>query len=132
TADFRDRDDRTSPTWLCYPWNRRILLQGLIWPGVVVIAEILSQYSAQVPFGQDNQVVEALPPDAADHLFRVSILPGRMRRGDQLFDLPSFHPATGFLPGDLIPITEKKTRRGAHRKCFDHLPGPSGLRSDRR
>src|SRR5262249_14577074 len=53
-ADLRDCDDLALRRRFDLSWSRRVPLQGLMRPGVVVIVEVISQDSAQVIFIDDN------------------------------------------------------------------------------
>src|SRR5262249_33096552 len=53
-ADLRDCDDLALRRPFDLSWSRRVLLQGLMRPGVVIIVEVLSQDSAQVIFIDDK------------------------------------------------------------------------------
>ena len=48
---------------------------------------------------EDDDVVEALSPDGADHPFRERILPGRPRCGHNLLNAHYFEPGAG------LPVT---------------------------
>ena len=43
--------------------DRRILVEGLMSPQLIIIGSILRQKPAQVSFAQDNQMVDALASD---------------------------------------------------------------------
>ena len=47
-----------------HPESRRLLLQGIMNPIVVVILEVISNQPTQMGFVQDDHVVEKFPPTA--------------------------------------------------------------------
>src|SRR5262245_42256983 len=101
-ADLRDCDDLALRRRFDLSWSRRVPLQGLMWPGVVIVIEVLSQNPTQVILIDNNQVVETLSANRSDYAFGVWILERRSRRGDYLFDLHSFHSEAKFFSVDLI------------------------------
>ena len=84
-AELRDCDD--PPGFGHLPRNWALLVQPQVGPGSVVVAEIRSQGSLQMPRVQDDEMVEAISADRADEPFGIRICPcrqlhrlGRFRR----------------------------------------------------
>ena len=55
----------------------------------VIVVDVLSQDSPEVPFVEDDHVVETLAANATNHPFDVRILPWRARRRPNLVDAES-------------------------------------------
>ena len=58
------------------PMARRILIQGQMRSEFVVIAGVGRKYATQMGLAEDDDVIEAFPPDRADQSLRMSVLPG--------------------------------------------------------
>jgi hypothetical protein len=69
----------------------------------------------------DNQMIETLASNIANHSLDVWILKRRSRRGDHFFDLHPCHSEAKSFSVDLISISEQIAWRCIFRKCFDHL-----------
>src|SRR5260370_40405053 len=61
------------------PMARRILIQGQMRSEFVVIAGVGGKDPTQMGDAEDNDVIEAFPPDRADQSLRMSVLPGGPR-----------------------------------------------------
>jgi hypothetical protein len=59
-------------------WSRlrRVLVQGEVCSGTVVVEDLVAQQATQVGVVQHHDVVETLTAEGADQTFRVRILPG--------------------------------------------------------
>ncbi|MFT5783681.1 MAG: hypothetical protein ACI9JE_001003 [Candidatus Krumholzibacteriia bacterium] len=55
----------------------------------MIVGEVLLQHAPQMLFVENDDMVQAFPPDGADHPFAVAILPRRTRRGDVEVDQSS-------------------------------------------
>ena len=73
-AKNRLRNDLAKP--LNGTMGRRVLGEGEMSPGVVVIGGIRRKNSAQRGLAQDDDVIEAFPADRADQSLRMRVLPG--------------------------------------------------------
>jgi hypothetical protein len=51
-------------------------LQGEVGPGFIIVVDVGLQESAQVVLAEDDRVVQAFPPNRADHALRTGVLPG--------------------------------------------------------
>jgi len=56
-------------------------------PRSVVISEIRSQGTLEMPGVQDHEMVQAVSSDGADQAFGVRILPGTLWRGEYFFNM---------------------------------------------
>src|SRR5260370_4075186 len=59
--------------------SRCELVEGAVRPGGVAVAHVLGQYLAQVVLACDEQPVEDLAAQGADHLLADGVCPGRLR-----------------------------------------------------
>ena len=94
--------------------------------GIMIVAEIFLQNPSKMLFGKYNHMVETLASDTADQAFGVWILPGRMRGGDQFFDLHSTYLPLKIVSVDLISVSYQEAWRRVFRKRLDHLPRRPG------
>jgi len=58
------------------PMARRILIQGQMRSEFVVIPDVGGKDLTQMGVAEDDDVIEAFPPDRADQSLRMSVLPG--------------------------------------------------------
>lgn len=77
-SDLPSPDDFPIPHILHCGRLWAVPLQGEVSASVVVVAEVPSQDTLQVLLIEHDDVIQALPPDAADQLFRIRILPGAL------------------------------------------------------
>ncbi len=92
-----------------------------MWSCLVIVAEIFLQNSSKVLFGEHNHVIKKLSTNTSNYSFDEWILPGRMRRSDQFFDLHSFDSTPKFRSINRISIPQQKTWGSVFRKGLDHL-----------
>ena len=59
--------------------QRRILAQGQVRAEPVVVLGIVAEQIAQMALIDDDQVIQAIPPDRADQVLDVRVLPRRAR-----------------------------------------------------
>jgi hypothetical protein len=81
-TDFADRDDLAELRRLDRPHVRRILGQGEVGPGAVVVLEVSGEEVSQMALAQDEDVVETLTADRADQAFGKRILPRASGSGE--------------------------------------------------
>ncbi len=82
-ADLWNRDDATTRRQLYLPWLRAVVLESLVWARGVVVGEVRQQGSAEMPFIQDDHMVQALSSDRPDDPLHEGIL-----QSDQLQLIP--------------------------------------------
>ena len=76
TTDFGDRDDRAALRRLDWATVGGVLVEREVCASPVVVREVADQDAAQVPFTEDENVIQTLPPDRTDEALREGILPG--------------------------------------------------------
>ena len=89
---MQSAEDRPAPDWSSI---RRLNLSGLGYlllqpkmrPVAMVVVEVLVENPPQMLVVEDDHMIQAFPPDRPDRSFDVRILPRRVRRGEDLFDL---------------------------------------------
>jgi hypothetical protein len=73
TGDHRRRRRRLAFHW---PPIRRILIQGIVNPVVVIVADVIANQPPEMLFVECDDMIENLAAAASDPAFRESILPG--------------------------------------------------------
>ena len=85
TAELRDLDDLSGTRDLPRKWT--LLIEAQMCPRLVVVSEIRSQRSLEMPGVQDHEMVQAVSSYRADQAFGVGILPGTLGCGQHFFDV---------------------------------------------
>ena len=86
----------------------------------------------QMPFAEDNDMVETFPSDRANQSFRMSILPWRLRRGGPITNAHGAKPPFEYLAVDTIAIADDVPRHRLPAAGLGKLPGdPLGRRMRR-
>ena len=91
STDFADWHDLAHLRRLDRPPVRRILGEGEVGPGAVVVREVPGEDVSQVALAQDEDMVETLSPDRADQAFRERILPRASGGREDFVDLHALH-----------------------------------------
>ena len=91
SADLRDRHDVRARWRLDFARTRAVVVEGLMRAGGVVVREVPAQPTAEVPFVDHDDVIEAFPTNRADDALGEGILPGRPRRDKDLAYPQAFH-----------------------------------------
>jgi hypothetical protein len=133
SADLRDGDDPA--TWRGFDdsWLGTVVVKRLMWPRGVVVGEIRAQDAAEMGAVQNDDVIEALAPDGADHPFRERVLPGRSGSREHLADPPVSDASREGLAVDRVSIPQEVFRAGLVRKRLNDLangPGRGGVFGD--
>src|SRR5438034_7242611 len=68
-----------------------ILVEREVSTSPVVVREVASQGAAQVPFAEDEDVIQTLAPDRADEPLREGVLPRAVGRRQDLIDSHAPH-----------------------------------------
>jgi len=84
SADLRHLDDIAMLGWLEGAWLGSILLECEMRTRLAVIAEVTPETTTKVSLVEDDDVVEELASDGADHALGEGVLPRRSRRGEKL------------------------------------------------
>jgi hypothetical protein len=88
---------------------------------VAVVLNICSKDPIQVPFIENDKVIQVFSPDRSNHSFGVGILPWRPRSNEDFIDFHGFHPVKEHLPVDLVPVADHVFRLAVVRKCCGDL-----------
>src|SRR2546422_6472780 len=112
-TDPGDSHDGTERRRLNAPRNRCVPLQAEMWTRDVVVVDVSTEDAPQVPFAEDDQVVQAFAPDRSDDSFGVGVLPGRLRRGEDFPDTDRPHDPPEIVAVGTIPIPQQVARLGA-------------------
>ena len=91
----------------------------------MVVIQIRGQKSLEMPFVDDNDVIEKFSAKATYQPFNVSILPRRSRRGDNLVNPQTLQPSSNALSVNAIAVSQQIPRSRIKWKRFHDLLGPS-------
>ena len=92
-------------------------------PHAVVIAGIGFKDTAKVSFAEHNNMIEAFPADGTDQPLRMSVLPGRSRRGRAIANAHCLQPPTHGIAIGRIAVSDQVTRRFIPREGVSNLSG---------
>ena len=120
-ANIRELDDRAAIGRLHWSRVGTIHVQRQVCTPTMVVVEVHGEDAPQVAFVQDNDVIQAVSPDAADHAFDVRILPWAARGGENLVDAHALDAAPKRLAVDRIAIPEQVLRRAIPGESLDDL-----------
>src|SRR4051794_36092546 len=99
---------------------------------VMVIVEEQSEMARQTGLVENDDVVQALAPNRADHALDVGSLPGRARCRKHLFDSHGLDLLHKLLAEDPVPVAQQIAGCGLPGKGFPQLVrGPLGGRMSR-
>ena len=90
-TDFANWDDRAEFRPLNWAAVGRILVEREVSARPVVVREVAGEGAAQVPFAEDEDVIQTLASDRADEPLGERILPGAMRRRQDFTDAHALH-----------------------------------------
>src|SRR4051794_1376693 len=88
---------------------------------LMVIAEVRRERAAERALAEHNHVVQALPPNRADHAFHIRPLPGRTRSGQHLLDPHGLDLLDEIMAEDSVTIPQQVTRSTIPRKRLPEL-----------
>ena len=104
--------------------QRDALIDSLVRPrGIEVAANVLPEHTPQVPFAQDDDVIETLSPDATEKSFAHSVHPWGAGRNLTHFDAGPLRNTIEIRPVLLVPVPDQYLGPGAERGHFAQL-GP--------
>ena len=98
-----------------------VLIQGQVRAGLVIVAEIIFEQSAQMVVVEDDHMIQALVTNASDHPLDIAILPRTPWCNENLFDAHSFDPGCEGVAVDSVAVPNHKPGSAVFRKCFDDL-----------
>lgn len=128
-ADLGNRDDWAVVGVRRRSRLRRVLVQGKMCAGLVVVGEIGFENPLELSIVQSDDMVQTFPSDRADHTFDVTILPRRSRGGRHLSDRHRCDVITESPAVGAVPISNEKPRSRVPWKGLGHLSGrPFGCR----
>src|SRR2546425_1963614 len=106
-----------------------IAVESLMRARRVVVGEVPAQQASEMPFVEDDDVIEAFSSNRPDDALGEGILPGRAWGDEDLVDPHALHPPREHVAVDGVAITEQVLGRGLFREGLDKLlGGPSGGR----
>ena len=106
-ADLRERNDVAHSGRLNCARHGTVLIEGEMGPRLVVVGEVALQDTSQVLLVEDDDVIEALAPDASDHSFAERILPRTSCGGENFLDPESLDRARELAPVDAVAVAQK-------------------------
>ena len=98
----------------------------------MIVVHESSEMAIQTGFTEYDHVIQALPPNGADHPLDVSSLPGRPGRREHLLDAHRLHLPHKVRPEDPVAIAQQIARRGLPPERPPSVVEPSIPRSDAR
>src|SRR6516162_4201662 len=87
---------------------------------MIVVCEF-SEVAIQAGFTEYDHVIQALPPNGADHPLDIGSLPGRPGRPEYLLDSHRLHLLHEVHPEDSIPIAQEIMGRRLPRERLARL-----------
>jgi hypothetical protein len=111
----------------------RILAERQVRPRRVIVRNVFAQDTHEMALAQDDDAVEALAANGADHPLAIRILPWRSWSGLDLFDAHGVNALDEVRAVDAIVVAEQKPRRGIDGEGVDDLlcsPARVGMLSD--
>src|SRR5262249_695182 len=101
--------------------------------GPVIVREVAGQDAAEVPFAEDENVIQTLATDRADEPLGERILPRASGGGEDFLDLHALHTLAEGITVDGIAIAEGIGGGGGVREGVHGLvrgPGRGGMLGD--
>lgn len=102
---------------------RTVVVQRLVCSRRVVVGRVAPEDPHEVPFTENDDVVEALPPDRPDQALAERILPRRAWSRDDLLDAHRLDAPGKAVVEDAVAVTQQETRCGFVGKGLDDLQG---------
>ena len=98
-------------------------------PSCVVVGEVATQQASEMPFAEDDNVIEAFASNRPDDALGEGILPGCSWGDEDLVHPHAFHASGENVAVDGVAITEQVLGCGLFRESLDKLlGGPRGGR----
>jgi hypothetical protein len=92
----------------------------------MIVREVAGQGAAQVPFTQDEDVIQTLAPDRADESLCEGVLPWAVGRSQDFTDAHALHALAERVAVDRVAIAQEIGRRGVVREGVHDLLGRPG------
>src|SRR5258708_36735045 len=126
-TDFGDGNDPAEVPPLNWPAVGCSLVEREVSARPVVVREVAGEGAAQVPFAEDEDVIQTLAPDGADEPLREGILPGAVSRREDFTYAHALHALAERVAIDRVAIAEEVGRGGVVREGVPDLLGrPAG------
>jgi hypothetical protein len=109
-------------------WLGSIVTQSHMWPRLVIIVQVSGQNLSQMPLVADDDMVQTLAADGADHSLHVRRLPGRAWGRHDFLAMQAGQAAPHLTAVDAIAVADQVTRRRLERKSLPQLPADPRLR----
>ena len=122
-TDFRNRHDSARVGKLDSPDIRRIFVEREMCASPVIVGKVADEDAAEVPFAQDQDVIQTLTSDGADKSLCKGILPGALRSCQQFSDSHALHALLKHVPVDAVAIAEEIERCAVIRESVHYLLG---------
>ena len=106
-TDFAKRHDPAGSWPFDGPPVGRVLVEREMRSGAVIVREVRGQDATQVAFAQNDDMIEALPPDRADEPFHERILPRAVGGREHFEDPHALHSLPKGGAVDVVAIAEK-------------------------
>src|SRR5262249_20097502 len=112
---------------LDWPDVRRILVEREMRASPMIVREIPDQDAAEVPFAQDQNVVQTLASDGADEPFGEAVPPRALRSREDFTDPHALHALLKCVAVDAVAIAnEIRWCAVIEKSLHDLLGGPVG------
>ena len=92
-------------------------MQGQVRAGLVIVAEIVFEQSAQMIVIKDDHMIQALATNASDHPLDIAILPRTPWCNVNFFDAHSFDSRCEGIAVDSVAVPNHKPGSAVFRKC---------------
>ena len=109
-TDFANLDDPGEFWPLDWPTMGRIPVEAQVSACPVVVREVASQGTVEVPFAEDDDVIQTLAPDGADEPLREGVLPGAVRRRQDFTDAHALEALPEHVTVDRVAVAEEVGR----------------------
>ncbi len=103
-AGFRDLHDMAVLGPLHRPRRRAVHGERAVTAPAVVMLEVAAEEPPQVALVEDDDVVQALAANAADHPLDEGVLPGTPRGGEDFFDPHALDALPECQPVDAVAV----------------------------
>ncbi len=106
---------------LYWPWHGTVLALRRVSARLVTVIQIGSENAPQMPYAQDDKLIQALFSDRTDRPFDIVILPWQTRCRDDFVDAHGLDPCADHQPIDAVPMPDHVVWCRVPREGFCHL-----------